>query len=124
MPQKLWDLETKSLLTTFQFPHAITCITWDAAERLFFAASEDGSIHQVNLYRTRIDKTHGRMAEAVGGAGVSDSLSLAENERDASNRRLVTVGCVIPSLRYRTARTIQPYPTFYIEKLLRLSVCP
>lgn len=85
---KLWDLESKSLLITFQFPHAVTCITWDAAERLFFAASGDGSIHQVNLYRTRIDRTHGRLAEVVGGAGVSDT---AENERDASNRRLVTV---------------------------------
>jgi pre-rRNA-processing protein IPI3 len=93
LPQKLWDLESKSLLATFQFPHAVTCITWDAAERLFFAASGDGSIHQVNLYRTRIDKTHGRLAEAVGGAGVSDT-SVTENERDTSNRRLVTVGCV------------------------------
>jgi pre-rRNA-processing protein IPI3 len=43
---KLWDLESKSLLTTFQFPHAVTCIAWDAAERLFFAASGDGYIHQ------------------------------------------------------------------------------
>jgi pre-rRNA-processing protein IPI3 len=103
LPQKLWDLESKSLLTTFQFPHAVTQVTWDAAERLFFAASGDGSIHQVNLYRTRIDKTHGRVAEGIGGAGVSDTLSVAENERDASNRRLVTVGCVNPSLRYRTA---------------------
>jgi pre-rRNA-processing protein IPI3 len=103
LPQKLWDLESKSLLATFQFPHAVTCIAWDAAERLFFAASGDGSIHQINLYRTRIDKTHGRVAEAIGGAGVSDALSGAENERDSSNRRLVTVGCVNPSLRYRTA---------------------
>lgn len=57
----------------------------------------------MDLYRTRIDKTHGRVAEAIGGAGVSDTLSVAENERDSSNRRLVTVGCVTPSLRYRTA---------------------
>jgi hypothetical protein len=78
----------------------------------------------VNLYRTRIDKTHGRVAEAVGGKGVSDTLSVAENERDASNRRLVTVGCVNPSLRYRTATTQSNliHPTFYLENLLRLSV--
>lgn len=95
---KLWDLESKSLLTTFQFPHAVTQIAWDAAERLFFAASGDGSIHQVDLYRTRIDKTHGRMAEAVGGAGVGDTSSVAENERNASNRRLVTVGEPITAL--------------------------
>lgn len=55
----------------------------------------------MNLFRTRIDKTHGRVAEAVGGAGVSNLLSVAEDDRDASNRRLVSVGCVIPSLRYQ-----------------------
>ncbi|KAH9995534.1 WD40-repeat-containing domain protein [Russula vinacea] len=95
---KLWDLESKSLLTTFQFPHAVTCITWDAAERLFFAASGDGSVHQVNLFRTRIDKTHGRVAEAVGGAGVGDILSVAEDDPDKSKRRLISVGEHITAL--------------------------
>jgi len=100
---KLWDLASKSLLTTFQFPHAIACIAWDAAERFFFAASGDGSIHQVNLFRTRIDKSHGRVAEAVGGAGVGDILSVGQDDSNASKRRLISVGCVTPSLRYRTA---------------------
>ncbi|KAH9995419.1 WD40-repeat-containing domain protein [Russula compacta] len=92
---KLWDLASKSLLTTFQFPHAIACIAWDVTERLFFAASGDGSIHQVNLFRTRIDKTRGPIAEAVGGAGVGDVLSVAE---DANKRRLVSVAEPITAL--------------------------
>jgi pre-rRNA-processing protein IPI3 len=98
-PKKLWDLASKSLLTTFQFPHAVDCIAWDATERFFFASSGDGSIHQVNLFRTRIDKTLGRVAEAIGGAGVGDVLSIAEDDSNASKRRLVSVGCVTPSLR-------------------------
>ena len=96
--QQLWDLASKSLLTTFQFLHAITCIAWDVTERFFFAASSDGSIHQVNLFRTRIDKTGGRVAEAIGGAGVSDVLSVGNEDPGASKRRLVSVGCVIRSL--------------------------
>jgi pre-rRNA-processing protein IPI3 len=97
--QQLWDLSSKSLLTTFQFPHAVTCIAWDVTERLFFAAAADGSIHQVNLFRTRIDKTGGCVAEAIGGAGVSDLLSVGDDDPSASKRRLVSVGCVTPSLR-------------------------
>ncbi|KAI9459038.1 WD40 repeat-like protein [Russula earlei] len=95
---KLWDLASKSLLTTYQFPHAITCIAWDATESLFFAASADGSIHQVNLFRTRIDKTRGPVAEAAGVAGVNDILSVAEDDPNANNRRLVSVGEPITAL--------------------------
>lgn len=122
-PKKLWDLASKSLLTTFQLPHAVDCIAWDATERFFFAASGDGSIHQVNLFRTRIDKTRGRVAEAVGGGGVSDILSIAEDDSDASKRHLLSVGCATPSLPYRpSSRIIQPYPTFHLENPSHL--CP
>ncbi|KAH9975991.1 WD40 repeat-like protein [Lactifluus volemus] len=95
---KLWDLASKSLLTTFQFLHAITCIAWDVTERFFFAASSDGSIHQVNLFRTRIDKTGGRVAEAIGGAGVSDILSVGNEDPSASKRRIVSVGEPVTAL--------------------------
>ena len=113
----MWDLATKSLLTTFQFPHAVDCIAWDATERFFFAASGDGSVHQVNLFRTRIDQTRGRVAEAVGGGEVNDVLSIAEDDPNASKRRLLSVGCVTPSLPYRSSsRLIQPYPTFHFRE--------
>lgn len=54
----------------------------------------------MNLFRTRIDKTRGPIAEAVGGAGVGDVLSVAEDGPNANKRRLVSVACVTPSLRY------------------------
>ncbi|KAI0255931.1 WD40 repeat-like protein [Lactifluus subvellereus] len=95
---KLWDLSSKSLLTTFQFPHAVTSITWDVTERLFFAASADGSIHQVNLFRTRIDKTGARVAEAVGGAGIGDVLSVGDDGPSVGKRRLVSVGEPVTAL--------------------------
>ncbi|KAI0272527.1 WD40-repeat-containing domain protein [Gloeopeniophorella convolvens] len=89
---KLWDLSSKTLLTTFQFPHAIACIAWDVTERLFFAASADGSVHQVNLFHTRTDKTGGRVAEAVGGAGVNDVLRIGDEDPHTNKRRLISVG--------------------------------
>ncbi|KAH9014165.1 WD40 repeat-like protein [Lactarius deliciosus] len=87
---KIWDLSSKSLLTTFQFPHAVACIAWDLTERLFFAASTDGSIHQVNLFRTRANKSGGYVAEAIGGAGVNDVLL----------RRLISVGEPVTALSF------------------------
>jgi pre-rRNA-processing protein IPI3 len=121
--QQLWDLASKSLLTTFQFLHAITCIAWDVTERFFFAASSDGSIHQVNLFRTRIDKTGGRVAEAIGGAGVSDILSVGNEDPSASKRRIISVGCVTRSLRHSYNPTIQPYLTFlYREPVTALAL--
>jgi pre-rRNA-processing protein IPI3 len=98
-PQQIWDLSSKTLLTTFQFPHAVACIAWDLTERLFFAASTDGSIHQVNLFRTKANKTGGYVAETVGGGGVNDILSIADDDPSANKRRLISVGCVTPSLR-------------------------
>ncbi|KAI9438891.1 WD40-repeat-containing domain protein [Lactarius psammicola] len=86
---KIWDLSSKSLLTTFQFPHA----------SLFFAASTDGSIHQVNLFRTRSNTSGGYVAEAIGGAGVNDVLSVRDDDSSTNKRRLISVGCVTPSLR-------------------------
>ena len=42
-------------------------------------------------------------------------MSIAENDSNASKRRLVSVGCVTPSLHNLLAAppTIQPYPTFH-----------
>ena len=87
---KVWDLSTQALLSTFQFPKAIATITWDTTERIFFAASVDGSIHQVNLFSQR----EGRFAAAIGGGGVADPIRLGE-ESDSTgqtNKRLISVG--------------------------------
>ncbi|KAI0320863.1 WD40-repeat-containing domain protein [Amylostereum chailletii] len=95
---KLWDLSTKSLLTTFQFPHAIDCLTWDVTERVFFAATAEGSIHQVNLFRRRVDKHGGVLAEAVGGAGVTDIIRIGDEDPKESTKRLLNVGEPISTL--------------------------
>ncbi|KAG1746716.1 WD40-repeat-containing domain protein [Suillus paluster] len=78
---KLWDLSSQSLLTTFHFPKPISSAVWDITERLFFAASPDGSIYQVNLFRQRTEKHAGQTIEAVGGAGVSDIIRVADEDK-------------------------------------------
>ena len=87
---KVWDLSAQTLLSTFQFPKAITTITWDVTERLFFAASVDGSIHQVNLFSQRED----RFAVAVGGGGAADPIRIGDGDSptDPTNKRLISVG--------------------------------
>lgn len=85
-----------SLLTTFQFPRLISTLALDFTERLFFAASPDGTIYQVNLFRQRDDKL-GRAMEAVGGAGSTDIIRITDEDQQASRRRLITVGYVFIS---------------------------
>ncbi|KAH9924730.1 WD40 repeat-like protein [Fomitopsis serialis] len=89
---KLWDLSSKTLLTTFHFPQAIACLAWDATERLFFAGSADGSIHQVNLFRQRVDKFGRAAMEAVGGGGVNDTIRINDEDPQAAKKRLISVG--------------------------------
>ncbi|KAI0331448.1 WD40 repeat-like protein [Cubamyces sp. BRFM 1775] len=89
---KLWDPASKTLLTTFYFPQPITCISWDPTERLFFAASADGSIHQVNLFRQREDKYSRAAMEAVGGAGVSDVIRINDIDPKDAKKRLISIG--------------------------------
>ncbi|KAF8637643.1 hypothetical protein AX17_002711 [Amanita inopinata Kibby_2008] len=95
---KLWDLSTKSLLTTFQFPQPITVLAWDKTERLFFAASPDGSVHQTNLFRRREGKSGAHRMEAVGGAGVTDVIRMDEAIQNAQNKRLISIGQQIMSM--------------------------
>ncbi|KAJ8515714.1 hypothetical protein ONZ45_g6887 [Pleurotus djamor] len=84
---KLWDVASKSLLTTFLFPQAISCLAWDLTERMFFAGSEDGSIHQMNLFRQADDKGP---AEAIGGAGVAGIIRVDEAPIER-RKRLISV---------------------------------
>lgn len=89
---KIWDLSTQTLLSTFQFPKAITTIAWDTAERIFFAASGDGSIHQVNLF-TQLE---GRLTVAIGGSGAVDSVGIGDvpSFDGPIRKRLISVGWV------------------------------
>jgi pre-rRNA-processing protein IPI3 len=92
MAMELWDVSSRSLLTTFQFPRPITSLVWDSTERLFFAASKDGYIHQMNLFRQRETKAGGQYMEAVGGGGVSDIVRVGEEGNRANKKRLISVG--------------------------------
>ncbi|KAG6910225.1 hypothetical protein DXG01_012360 [Tephrocybe rancida] len=96
--QKLWDLSSQSLLTTFQFPRPISSLAWDLTERIFMAASPDGFIHQVNLFRQRDTKKGGQFTEAIGGAGVSDIIRVGEEDREAQKKRLISVGLPVTAL--------------------------
>ncbi|TFK39957.1 WD40-repeat-containing domain protein [Crucibulum laeve] len=95
---KLWDLASQSLLTTFQFPKPISFLAWDVTERMFFAASADGSIHQMNLFRQRDSKFGGQAIEAIGGAGVTDIIRVDDDSREAKKKRLISVGYPISSI--------------------------
>lgn len=94
---KLWDLASRSLLTTFQFPQTISCLAWDPTERIFWAASPNGSIHQMNLFRQRNDKLGGQVTEAIGGASVSDIIRVGEDQ-EYQKKRLISVGDTITAL--------------------------
>ncbi|KAG2129202.1 WD40-repeat-containing domain protein [Suillus bovinus] len=94
---KIWDLSSQSLLTTFHFPKPISLAVWDITECSFFAASPDGSIYQVNLFRQRTEKHAGQTIEAIGGAGVSDVIRVADEDSN-SRKRLISVDQPITAL--------------------------
>lgn len=67
----------------------------DLTERVFFAASPQGNIHQVNMFRKRVDqfgRRNGPM-EAVGGEGQGTAERIGMEE-SAEKERLITVGYV------------------------------
>jgi len=96
---QLWDLSSRSLLTTFQFPRPISSLAWDLTERIFFAASADGHIHQMNLFRQRETKPGGQFIEAVGGAGINDVIRVSEEDCVSQKKRLIFVSWVFFSTR-------------------------
>ncbi|KAL5492469.1 IPI3 [Sanghuangporus weigelae] len=97
---KLWDLSSRTLLTTFLFPSPIHSLAFEIAERTFFAASSEGRttgsggfVYQVKLFRRR-DVQGGRPGvEALGGGGVGEAIRL-----DADLKRVISVGQPISSL--------------------------
>lgn len=57
---------------------------------MFFAASVEGSIHQVNLFSQRED----RFATAIGGGGAADLIRLGDESGSTgpTKERLISVG--------------------------------
>jgi pre-rRNA-processing protein IPI3 len=69
----MWSLSPPfDLLSTFSFPPSVipTAITVDPTERFFYAASAQGDVYHVSLFRRRTE-LGGRRGdlEAVGGGG-------------------------------------------------------
>ncbi|OJA14771.1 hypothetical protein AZE42_09210, partial [Rhizopogon vesiculosus] len=77
------DHSVKTLLTSFCFPKPISSTVWDITERLFFAASLDGSIYQVNLFQQRTDKHARQTIETVRGAGASDIIRVSDEDNSS-----------------------------------------
>lgn len=63
---RVYDVTTKSLLTTFVFALPVDCLATDPAGRAVYAGLQDGSIRQVQMYNVN-PFTH--VLEAVGGHG-------------------------------------------------------
>ncbi|KAF8518999.1 WD40 repeat-like protein [Hysterangium stoloniferum] len=93
---KVWDLSTRTLLTSILFPQSIILLSVDPSERFIFAASHEGSIYQYNLFRKRPDTSNARAIEALGGAGMSDTIRVIDDE--AASRRLISVGQSVTAL--------------------------
>ena len=97
MPEQIWDLSSTDLLTTFYFPRPIALLAWDVTERVFFAASADGEIHQVNLFKQR-KSPHVTATEAVGGAGTTDLVRITEEDSKNEKKRLISIGYALSPL--------------------------
>ncbi|RXW12812.1 hypothetical protein EST38_g13043 [Candolleomyces aberdarensis] len=101
---KIWDLGTKSLLTTFQFPESISLLAWDVTERFFFAISSAGSIYQINLFRQK-PRFGGHAMQAIGGLGANDVVRIDEEYLQAQKKRLIQVGQVVSSVTISLSST-------------------
>ncbi|OZJ05442.1 hypothetical protein BZG36_01634 [Bifiguratus adelaidae] len=93
---KIWDLITGELLTTFLFPHAVTAITMDPAERILLAAAGN-NIYSSHLYAYTQDPTTaaGRPnIHAVGGLGRVVGVGLTDSTDNSSTdqRGLAYIG--------------------------------
>ncbi|EJD07635.1 pre-rRNA-processing protein IPI3 [Fomitiporia mediterranea MF3/22] len=104
---KLWDLSSRTLLTTFLFPSPIHSLAFETAERTFFAASSEGTgpdaggtVYQVKLFRRRDPENNGHGVEALGGGGVGEAIRL-----DADPKRVIFVGQPISTLALSLTRS-------------------
>ncbi|KXN86545.1 Pre-rRNA-processing protein IPI3 [Leucoagaricus sp. SymC.cos] len=103
---KLWDLSSGTLLTTFQFPRVITHLAWDVTERVFFAATPDGSIHRVNLFRKSTNAAGDLIDEAVGGGGTSNIIRIGEENDKPQTRNSMQVGEAVSAMAISLTSTL------------------
>jgi len=88
---KVWDLNSRTILSTFLFPAPINCLAWERTERIFFASSQKGDVYRVNLYRKRQDHLQVSVMEAIGGgASLGEQIQIAS--LDGETTRLIPVG--------------------------------
>ncbi|EAU90595.2 pre-rRNA-processing protein IPI3 [Coprinopsis cinerea okayama7 len=103
---KVWDLASKSLLSTFEFPSPIDSLAWDLTERFFFATcNEKGSIYKIHLFRQKT-RFSGQIVEAVGGSGANDVMRIENDIIEAQKKRLIQVGQPIASIALSFASNI------------------
>ncbi|TFK18988.1 pre-rRNA-processing protein IPI3 [Coprinopsis marcescibilis] len=102
---KVWDLATKTLLSTFEFPQSMSLLAWDITERFFFAASEKGSVYKINLFRQKAGVS-GQASAAVGGSGANDVMRIENDIIEAQKKRLIQVGQPIGSMTLSLASNL------------------
>ena len=91
-------------MTTFQFPQIISLLAWDVTERFFFAASSEGSIYQVNLFKQK-PRFGGQSMQAIGGLGANDVVRIDEDYLHAQKKRLIQVAQPISALTISLSST-------------------
>ncbi|KAG9047524.1 Pre-rRNA-processing protein ipi3 [Tulasnella sp. UAMH 9824] len=96
---KLWDISSTTLLATFIFPQPITVLAFDLTERTLFAASQDGSIHQVNLFRQRKNRMGHNTGSVEAVAGMEEGGAMRiDDEEVPTRKRLISAGQEVTSL--------------------------
>ncbi|SPO20885.1 related to WD-repeat protein crb3 [Ustilago trichophora] len=84
---KLWDLRTRSLLSTFVFEQPIHRVVLDCTERFFFAAtsptSSDNLVYRIDLFRKR--DASSRMVETKVASSGSQFDFVTEELRGATS---------------------------------------
>ncbi|SNX81624.1 related to WD-repeat protein crb3 [Melanopsichium pennsylvanicum] len=87
MSVKLWDLRTRSLLSTFIFEQPIHRVVQDCTERFFFAATSPGSsdhlIYRIDLFRKK--DASSRMVETKSSTSGSQYSFVTEELRGATS---------------------------------------
>jgi pre-rRNA-processing protein IPI3 len=66
----VWDYKSNGLLRTFLLPAVATCIALDPADRAFYLGYQDGSVQQIDLYRS----ANGSFDAVQNGSGATNPI--------------------------------------------------